>query len=456
MRLIEHPTLKVTCHNLMADAYTDCIITLYFQGVFCQMGKFRIEGGIPLQGEIRIGGAKNAVLPILAATVLYPGITCIHDCPKIMDVLTMIRILESIGCKIKWEDRTLIVDTSTVCNTEIPADLVSEMRSSIILLGSILGRFGKIKISYPGGCSIGPRPIDLHLKALKKMGVQIEEYHGYITCKVKQLHGEKIHLDFPSVGATENIMLAAILAKGRTIIYNPAKEPEIVDLQNFLNQMGATIRGAGSHIITIEGESKLSSIEYTVIPDRIITGTYLVAAAISGGEVLLSNVQPKHLYAVISKLRETGCIIKEDKNYIYIQSPSKLQSVGTIRTYPHPGFPTDMQAQMMALLAVAQGTSIISENIFESRYKHAEELIRMGAHIQLEGRIAIITGVNKLMGTTVHAEDLRGGAALILAGLCAEGETLVYNSKHIERGYECIDKDLQSLGARIQKIKEEQ
>ncbi|NLL70856.1 MAG: UDP-N-acetylglucosamine 1-carboxyvinyltransferase [Epulopiscium sp.] len=420
------------------------------------MGKFRIKGGIPLKGEVRIGGAKNAVLPILAATVLYPGITCIHDCPKIVDVLTMIRILESIGCTAKWEGKTLLVDTSTASNFEIPAKLVSEMRSSIILLGSILGRFHEIKISYPGGCSIGPRPIDLHLKALRQMGVRIEEEHGYILCKTEGITGAKIHLDFPSVGATENIMLAAVFAKGRTVVYNPAKEPEIVDLQNFLNRMGAVIRGAGTNTIVIDGVTKLSSIEYTVIPDRIVTGTYLVAAAISGGEALLHNAQSKHLYAIISKLREMGCMIQEEKDQMYIKAPSHLKAIDTIRTYPYPGFPTDMQAQIMALLTIAKGTSIISENIFESRYKHAEELIRMGAHIQLEGKIAIITGVDRLMGAVVKAEDLRGGAALILAGLCAEGETIVCNSRHIERGYQQIDEDLRTLGASIQKIKDEE
>ncbi|NMA83027.1 MAG: UDP-N-acetylglucosamine 1-carboxyvinyltransferase [Epulopiscium sp.] len=420
------------------------------------MGKFIIKGGTPLQGEVRIGGGKNAVLPILAATVLYPGISYIHDCPKIVDVFTMIRILESIGCRSKWEGKTLIVDTSTASSFEVPPELVSEMRSSIILLGSILGRFRQIKISYPGGCSIGPRPIDLHLKALKQMGVQIQEEHGYILCQADRLQGVKIHLDFPSVGATENIMLAAVLAKGRTMIYNPAKEPEIIDLQDFLNCMGAKITGAGSNIIVIDGVNQLSSVEYTVIPDRIVTGTYLVAAAISGGEALLHNVRPQHLYAVTAKLRETGCIIREENTKMHIKARGSLQGVDMIRTHPYPGFPTDMQAQMMALLTIAKGTSVISETVFESRYKHAEELMRMGAQIKLEGRTAIIQGVSRLMGATVKAEDLRGGAALILAGLCAENETTVCNSMFIERGYEHIDYDLQALGAQIIKIRDEE
>lgn len=420
------------------------------------MGKFIIKGGTPLQGEVRIGGGKNAVLPILAATVLYPGISYIHDCPKIVDVFTMIRILESIGCRSKWEGKTLIVDTSTASSFEVPPELVSEMRSSIILLGSILGRFRQIKISYPGGCSIGPRPIDLHLKALKQMGVQIQEEHGYILCQADRLQGVKIHLDFPSVGATENIMLAAVLAKGRTMIYNPAKEPEIIDLQDFLNCMGAKITGAGSNIIVIDGVNQLSSVEYTVIPDRIVTGTYLVAAAISGGEALLHNVRPQHLYAVTAKLRETGCIIREENTKMHIKARGPLQGVDMIRTHPYPGFPTDMQAQMMALLTIAKGTSVISETVFESRYKHAEELMRMGAQIKLEGRTAIIQGVSRLMGATVKAEDLRGGAALILAGLCAENETTVCNSMFIERGYEHIDYDLQALGAQIIKIRDEE
>ncbi|NLK21413.1 MAG: UDP-N-acetylglucosamine 1-carboxyvinyltransferase [Epulopiscium sp.] len=415
------------------------------------MGKFYIDGGRRLEGRLRVQGGKNAVLPIIAATVLNGDISYIQDCPQILDVFTMIRILESIGCNVRWDDKTLIVDSTTISSYEVPEDLVREMRSSIVLLGSILGRCKKIVISYPGGCPLGPRPIDLHLKALKKLGVQIKEEHGFIICEAPKLVGSKIHLDFPSVGATENIMLAAVLAEGTTTIYNAAKEPEIKDLQNFLNGMGAKVSGASTDVIYIEGIKSLKKVEHKVIPDRIVVGTYLAAAAITGGEVQLTNVDANHIQAITSKLREIGCRIIEEKDSIYLKAPKQLKSLDIIRTQPYPGFPTDMQAQMMAILTVARGTSIITETVFESRYKHAEELIRMGADITLEGRTAIIKGVKDLTGTTVCAKDLRGGAALIIAGLISEGITVVEGAKHIIRGYEQIDKDLNSLGAKIQK-----
>jgi UDP-N-acetylglucosamine 1-carboxyvinyltransferase len=415
------------------------------------MGRFYIDGGRCLEGTLQIQGGKNAVLPILAATVLNGGISHIHDCPQILDVFTMIRILESIGCSVRWEEKTLIIDSSSVFSYEIPEELVREMRSSIILLGSVLGRHKKVVISYPGGCPLGPRPIDLHIKALKQLGATIKEDHGFIICEASKLVGSKIHLDFPSVGATENIMLAAVLAEGTTVIYNAAKEPEIKDLQDFLNGMGAKIKGASTDVIIIEGVKSLHQIEHKVMPDRIVTGTYLSAAAITGGEVLLSNVNPNHIQAITSKLREAGCIILEERDKIYLKAPKKLKNIDIIRTQPYPGFPTDMQAQMMATLTVASGTSIITETVFESRYKHVEELIRMGASITLEGRTAIIKGVDSLTGTNVYAKDLRGGAALIIAGLAAQGVTIVDGSKHIERGYEQIDKDLNTLGASIKK-----
>ncbi|NLM12584.1 MAG: UDP-N-acetylglucosamine 1-carboxyvinyltransferase [Epulopiscium sp.] len=416
------------------------------------MGKFYIDGGKRLEGTLRVQGGKNAVLPILAATVLNGHISYIHDCPQILDVLTMISILERIGCNVKWEGKTLIVDSSTVSSYEVPEDLVREMRSSIILLGSVLGRYKKVVISYPGGCPLGPRPIDLHLKALRQLGVQIKEEHGFIICEASKLTGAKIHLDFPSVGATENIMLTAALAEGTTVIYNAAKEPEIKDLQDFLNGMGAKISGASTDVIYIEGVKKLGKVEHKVIPDRIVAGTYLTAAAITGGKIELTNVEPNHIQAVTSKLREIGCTIIEKENRVFLKAPQQLRSVDIVRTQPYPGFPTDMQAQMMALLTVASGTSIITETVFESRFKHAEELMRMGADITIEGRTAIVKGVNALTGTTVHAKDLRGGAALIIAGLVAQGSTIVKGAKHIERGYEEIDKELQLLGANIRKI----
>ncbi|HOQ16541.1 MAG: UDP-N-acetylglucosamine 1-carboxyvinyltransferase [Epulopiscium sp.] len=415
------------------------------------MGRFYIDGGRCLEGTLRIQGGKNAVLPILAATVLNGDVSYIQDCPRILDVFTMIRILESIGCKVRWDDKTLMIDSSSVDSYKIPEELVREMRSSIILLGSVLGRHKKVIISYPGGCPLGPRPIDLHIKALKQLGASIKEEHGFIICEAPKLVGAKIHLDFPSVGATENIMLAAVLAEGTTEIHNAAKEPEIKDLQDFLNGMGAKIKGASSDVITIEGVKSLHQVEHKVIPDRIVTGTYLAAAAITGGEVLLTNVNPNHIQAINSKLKEAGCRIIEEKDRIYLKAPKKLKNIDIIRTQPYPGFPTDMQAQMMAMLTVASGASIITETVFESRYKHVDELIRMGANITLEGRTAIIKGVGHLTGTNVYAKDLRGGAALIIAGLVAEGVTIVDGAKHIERGYEQIDKDLNILGASIRK-----
>ncbi|WP_058485625.1 UDP-N-acetylglucosamine 1-carboxyvinyltransferase [Defluviitalea phaphyphila] len=415
------------------------------------MGKFYIDGGKRLEGSLRVQGGKNAVLPILAATVLNGDISYIKDCPKILDVSTMINILKSIGCSVKWEGKTLIIDSSTVSSYEVPENLVREMRSSIIFLGSVLGKYKKVIISYPGGCPLGPRPIDLHLKALKQLGVKIKEEHGFIICEASKLTGAKIHLDFPSVGATENIMLAAVLAEGKTVIYNAAKEPEIKDLQDFLNGMGAKVSGASTDIITIEGVKSLHKVEHKVIPDRIVAGTYLIAAAITKGEVKLTNVEPNHIQAIISKLKEVGCKIHEEKNSVYLKAPKNLKSVDIVRTQPYPGFPTDMQAQMMSLLTMTKGTSIITETVFESRYKHVEELMRMGADITLEGRTAIIKGGLDLTGTTVYAKDLRGGAALIIAGLVAKGTTIVEGAKHIERGYERIDKDLNLLGASIRK-----
>lgn len=417
------------------------------------MGKYVLQGGTPIQGEVRVQGAKNAVLPILAGAILNQGLSYIYDCPKILDVNTMVKILVQLGCKVHWEENCLVIDSSTIDQFEVAEKLVTEMRSSIILLGAMIARHKKVVISYPGGCSIGHRPIDLHLKALKQLGIHIREKNGFIICTAEEIKGAKITLDFPSVGATENIMLAASLANGVTTIYNPAKEPEIIDLQNFLNKMGANIQGAGSNIIVIEGVKEVKDVKYRIIPDRIVAGTYLIAAAITGGEIVLHNVDKNHLCPLLAKLREMGCSIIEEPDTLILQSPENLHAVDVIRTQPYPGFPTDLQAQMMSLLTVANGTSIISETIFESRYKHAEGLIRMGANINIEGRTAIIQGVSRLSGAQVYARDLRGGAALILAGLNAEGETVVHDSYHVERGYESIEKDLSSVGANIQLIR---
>ncbi|MBU5677297.1 UDP-N-acetylglucosamine 1-carboxyvinyltransferase [Alkaliphilus sp. MSJ-5] len=415
------------------------------------MSKLIIDGGNRIGGEVRVGGAKNSVLPILAATVLNGGINVVHDIPKLLDVDIMEKILTSLGCSVKRENGTIVVNSKELTNYEIPEELVREMRSSIIFLGAMLSRCGKVKISYPGGCEIGPRPIDLHLKSLREMGAKIEERHGFLTCEATKLRGSDIQLDFPSVGATENIMLAAIFAKGTTVIRNAAREPEIIDLENFLNAMGAKVSGAGTATIRIEGVEKLYDVEHNIIPDRIVAGTYLIATAITKGEIVLKNVIHEHLQSTLYKLRESGCIVQIYNHSLKLIAPKEIKAVESIRTLPYPGYPTDMQAQMMSLMTLSDGITIVTENIFENRYKHANELVRMGANIKVDGRIAIVKGVAKLSGATVVAQDLRGGAALIVAGLAAEGTTIVENIKHVERGYENIHEVLGTLGARIRK-----
>ncbi|QIB26691.1 UDP-N-acetylglucosamine 1-carboxyvinyltransferase [Caloranaerobacter azorensis] len=416
------------------------------------MSKYVIEGGKRLVGEITIGGAKNSALPILAASVITNGVSTIFNIPKIKDVSVMEQILKSVGCKVNRVDNIMTIDSRPFSKIKIPEDLVREMRSSIVLMGAMLARCGQVEISYPGGCDIGPRPIDLHLKALKELGADIKEAHGYIYCCTEQLKGCEIQLDYPSVGATENIMLAAVRAKGTTIIRNAAKEPEIVDLQNFLNAAGARIYGAGTSAIRIDGVEKLHGVEHTVIPDRIVAGTFMVASAITGGEVILKNIEVEHLSSIIAKLKEAGCKIYNNCTTLKIIGPKRPNAVESIRTLPYPGFPTDMQAQMIALLSLANGTSIVCETIFENRFKHVDELVRMGAKIKTEGRVAIIKGVKELTGAKVTAKDLRGGAALVLAGLAAKGTTIIENIYHIDRGYQDFEKDLASLGADIKKI----
>lgn len=416
------------------------------------MGKLIIDGGNRIGGEVRVGGAKNSVLPILAATVLNGGINVVHDIPKLLDVDIMEKILTALGCSVKRENGTIVVDSKDLTEHEIPEELVRQMRSSIIFLGAMLSRFGKVKVSYPGGCEIGPRPIDLHLKSLREMGAKIEEKHGFLNCEATKLRGCDIQLDFPSVGATENIMLAGVFAEGTTIIRNAAREPEIIDLENFLNAMGARVSGAGTATIRVEGVEKLYDVEHNIIPDRIVASTYLVATAITKGEIVLKNVIHEHLQSILYKLRESGCIIQTYNHSLKLIAPKKIKAVESIRTLPYPGYPTDMQAQMMTLMTLSDGITIITENIFENRYKHANELVRMGANIKVDGRIAVVKGVPKLSGATVMAHDLRGGAALILAGLAAEGSTIIDNIKHIERGYENIDEILSLLGAKIRKM----
>lgn len=416
------------------------------------MDKYIINGGRRLNGELIIQGAKNSVLPILAATVISGKTSTISNIPKLRDVDMMIKILSSLGANISLDKNEVCIDSSLINRCDLPEELVREMRSSIIILGAMLARFGEVKIAFPGGCEIGPRPIDLHLKALRQMGAVIDEAHGFLECKTTGLKGSEIQLDYPSVGATENIMLAAVTAEGITIIRNAAREPEIIDLQSYLNEAGARIIGAGTSIITIEGVNELNSCNHKIIPDRIVAGTYMTAAAITKGEVVLKNIITDHLLSIISKLREAGVIIYTNGNHLKVIGSNKLFALEMLQTLPYPGFPTDMQAQLMALLTIANGTSIINETIFENRFKHAEELSRMGANIKTFSKVAVIKGVKELTGAKVSAKDLRGGAALVIAGLASQGVTEINNIYHINRGYEDMDLVLNSLGADIRKI----
>lgn len=416
------------------------------------MNSFVIKGGNKIEGEIEVQGAKNAVLPILAATVLNGGKNIIYNCPDLRDVKITIEVLKNLGCKVEKRGKTLFVDSENIDGCTIPDTLMREMRSSIIFLGAIISRCREAVVSMPGGCEIGNRPIDLHLKALRQLGVEITESHGYINCKADKLKGDNIHLDFPSVGATENIMLAACMAEGITTVTNAAREPEIVDLEMFLNRMGAKISGSGSNVIRIEGVKKLYGVEHQIIPDRIVAATYLSCAAVTKGSVILKHVNPNHMNAMTAVLKEMGCKVYTEKSRIILSSPPcKLKAVKRIVTMPYPGFPTDIQSPFMALSSVADGTSVFVENIFENRFQHVEELIRMGADIKVDGRIAVVQGVDNLGGATVRAKELRGGAALVIAALAADGVTTVEDIKYIDRGYECMEKYLSSLGANIQR-----
>lgn len=416
------------------------------------VGKYIINGGNKLMGEVSVSGAKNSVLPILAATVIGENKSTIFNIPNLRDVEIMESILLSLGCTVKRTGNIMEIDSKPLNQIVVPEELVREMRSSIILMGAMLSRTGEVVITYPGGCEIGPRPIDLHLKALRSMGAIIEESHGQLYCKTEGLKGCDIQLDYPSVGATENIILAAVKAKGTTVIRNAAREPEIIDLQNYLNKSGAKVSGAGTSVITIEGVKELKDVTHTIIPDRIVAGTLMVASTITGGDIILNNIIVEHLLGTIAKLKEAGVLIYTNGNSLKVAGPRKVNSIEMIQTLPYPGFPTDMQAQMMALLSIANGTSIICETVFENRFKHGEELIRMGANIKIFGRVAVINGVKELTGAKVTAKDLRGGAALTLAGLVAKGTTEVQNIYHIERGYEDFHITLQNLGADIVKI----
>ena len=416
------------------------------------MSSYIIEGGKRLEGIVNISGSKNASLPIIAASILNRGISKLYNVPNIHDTMITLKILKILGCKIYKKNGKIVVDSSKMSSHEIPDDLMRQMRSSVVLAGAILARFKNVKFSYPGGCDIGARPIDLHIKALRKLGINIEEESGYVKCKCDEIIGNEIHLDFPSVGATENIILASALAKGETILINAAMEPEIEDLQNFLNKMGAKIEGAGTNIIKITGVKKLKDISYNIMPDRIEAGTFLCMAAATAGKIELKKIMPQHIMHIVNKLEECGCKFDINNNSIILESPKKLQSVD-IKTMPYPGFPTDMQSVFTSMLCAAKGTSVIVENIFENRYKYANELKRMGAKINVEGKIAIVKGVKRLSNANVEATDLRGGAAMVLAGLMAKGKTRVSNIEYILRGYENLDKKLNKLGAKIEIIK---
>jgi UDP-N-acetylglucosamine 1-carboxyvinyltransferase len=415
--------------------------------------KLIIEGGRRLEGEIAIQGAKNSMLPLLAATVLCKGQAVLYNCPELTDADAAFRILDCLGCKCSRKMSVISVNAEQMSNHQVPDRLMQEMRSSIVFLGAILGRCGNCRWSTPGGCELGPRPIDYHLDALKQMGVSVENDGGFMNCTAPRgIQGAKISLPFPSVGATENIILAAVTARGRTEIHNAAREPEVVDLSTFLNKCGAKISGAGGSTIIIEGVNELSGGEHTVIPDRIVTATYMCCAAITRGELLLTMTKHDDLSPVLPIFERMGCSVYIfDKDRIYINARKAMTSPGKIMTHVHPGFPTDSQPLLMALTTVLPGTTIFEENIFECRFKHAPELIRLGAKINVRGRIAVVEGVEKLSGANVKATDLRGGAALVTAALACEGVTKISNIFHIDRGYESIEGVLRSIGANIRR-----
>ncbi len=417
------------------------------------MERLIVKGGNRLVGTVKTSGAKNAVLPIIAASILGTSPSRLDEIPALEDVRTICAVLECLGIKVDAsEPHTLKIDSREITSCEAPYELVRSMRASFLVMGPLLARKGYARISQPGGCAIGTRPIDLHLKGFEALGVKIEQGHGYIEASVPEgMTGANIYLDFPSVGATENIMMAAAMANGTTVLENPAEEPEIVDLANYLNQMGARVRGAGTNVITIEGVSELHGVQHSVIPDRIEAGTYMIAAAMTGGDVIIENVLPEHQKPLIAKLREAGALVEEDIDRIHVVGSGRLKAVD-IKTLPYPGFPTDMQAQMMAMLSVAEGRSKITETVFENRFMHVVELNRMGANITTEGRSAVITGPAHLTGCTVRATDLRAGAAMILAGLVAEGATEICDIYHIDRGYEEIAAKLTRLGADIKRV----
>lgn len=414
------------------------------------MSRLIVNGGLPLSGSVRAGGAKNSILPILAATIINKGENVIHNCPDLKDVHSAIAILRHLGCTVKLEGDTITVNSAGLNRWDIPDDLMREMRSSVIFLGPILARCGKARMTFPGGCELGPRPIDLHLDALSKLGVHIQEEGGEITCECGKLQGRDINLSLPSVGATENIMLCATACEGRTRIINAAREPEIWDLQQFLQRTGARVEGAGHHDIVIEGGAATDrATEHSVIPDRIESASFLCACAAAGGEICVTDTIPTHFAAVTEILAQSGCRVAVGEHEVRLAAPRRLQAVSPVRTTPYPGFPTDAQSPVMAAMCLARGTTIFLENIFENRYRHCAELARMGADIRVEGKVAVVTGVDHLTGAAVKATDLRGGAAMVIAALAAQGRSEITEIDHIDRGYEKIERAFTSLGAQI-------
>jgi UDP-N-acetylglucosamine 1-carboxyvinyltransferase len=415
------------------------------------MDKIIISGRRKLEGDIRVSGAKNAALPILASVILGGGECTVTNVPRVVDVVTMGKLLDILGATVTVEGNRVAMKMDALRSSEAPYDLVRTMRASVVVLGPLLARWGEATVSLPGGCAIGSRPVNLHLAGFEKMGATVTVEHGYIKAKASRLKGGRICLDFPTVTGTENLMMAACLADGTTVIENAAKEPEIVDLAAFLVKRGARIAGAGTDMITVEGVKDLRGADHEVIPDRIEAGTYLAAGAITGGDVCVKDCRPQHLEAVTAKLRETGAEVTESKESIRIKASTRLKSVD-VKTYPYPGFATDMQAQMMALMCVTQGTSVITETVFESRFIHVPELQRMGAEIKVDGSHAVVTGTTALSGAPVMASDLRASAGLIVAGLAAEGETEIARVYHLDRGYERIEEKLNGLGAAIRRV----
>ena len=415
------------------------------------MDRIVITGGNQLRGEVRISGAKNSALPILASTILG-GECVIANVPRVADVLTMGKLLGIFGATVSHEGNRAVIKADAINSTEAPYDLVKTMRASVLTLGPLVARWGQAKVSLPGGCAIGSRPVNLHLAGLAKLGADISIEHGYITAKAKRLKGARIYCDTPTVTGTENLMMAASLAEGTTVLENAAKEPEIVDLADFLSKRGARIEGAGTDVLTIEGVRELQGGEHEVIPDRIEAGTFLVAGAMTRGDVTITHCRPAHLEAILMKLREAGAEVSAEKERVRITAPKRLKGTD-IRTLPYPGFPTDMQAQMAALMGLAEGTSIVTETVFESRFMHVEELRRMGADIRVEGNRLVVTGRQNLTGAPVMASDLRASAGLILAGLAADGVTEVQRVYHLDRGYERIEEKLRGLGATIERRK---